>query len=80
MDATHNSEYKIGKIYGTTNNNNKHQCWLEGSIFDFATDNQDDILIEGDKALIRGIGISKHVTKRTGGSGYTRGISWYYND
>ena len=53
---------------------------MEGSIFDFATDNQDDILIEGDEALIRGIGISKHVTKRTGGSGYTRGISWYYND
>jgi len=42
---------------------------LEAALDEFLTDNQDDILIEGDKALMRGI--PKHVNKRTGGSGYS---------
>jgi len=42
---------------------------LEAALDEFLTDNQDDILIEGDKALMRGI--PKHINKRTGGSGYS---------
>ena len=42
---------------------------FEAVLDEFLTDNQDDILIEGDRALMRGI--PKHVNKRTGGSGYS---------